>query len=817
MASLYLGVACVAAAGLAFEITLTRLFAVAQGYHFGFLAVSFALIGFGASGTALALRPHSPREAESLCTPLARLAVLFSLSLVGSYLAVNYLPFDSYRIAWERLQLVYLALYYLALVLPFLLGGLALGLPLAALPARTTSVYAANLAGSGLGCLAGLGALAVCDVPGAVACAALLAALGAVAFAAGEWGHVRGPADAAQAPSVPFCRRRLLVAAPPRLAVVSIALVALMGALFVAAPPFFDVQVSPYKSLPQLLRLADARVLSRTWNAYSRVEVVESTSVRSAPGLSLTYTQALARQRGLFQDADSVTPLTDAAPAALLDALPVTLAYRLRPNARVLMIAPGGGIELLAALNGGAREIVAVEDNPLIAQAAQSYAPHAFGDSRVRVVAEGTRAWLARSSDRFDVVHLALADPFRPATAGAYALGENYVYTQEAFREYLSLLSEDGILIASRWLQLPPSEEVRLGALAVAALVGEGGGEPGSRVLALRSFSTLLLLVKRTPFTAGEIEQAMTFADRYQFDWVARPGLAAEQANRFSVLRQDEYYAAFQQVLNPREMPRFVADYAYDVTPPTDDRPFFFHLFKWEQTPQAVQLLGKLWQPFGGSGYLVLLALLVLSLAASSGLILIPLFALRGQGHSGGRAWAVYFAFLGVGYLFVEIPLIQRFVLFLDRPVYAFAVVLFALLVASGVGSSLSDRLPPRTALALLAVVIVVFPLLLPVVFQTFLGVDLTLRVLLSLVLIAPVGFLMGIPFPRGLAYLGARAPGWVPLAWGINGCASVVSSILATIGALTWGFSAVLFAGAVVYSLAALICPGSTERTARP
>jgi hypothetical protein len=249
--------------------------------------------------------------------------------------------------------------------------------------------------------------------------------------------------------------------------------------------------------------------------------------------------------------------------------------------------------------------------------------------------------------------------------------------------------------------------------------------------------------------------------------------------------------------------------------PPTDDRPFFFHFFKWEQTPQVLQLIGKLWQPFGGSGYLILLALLGVSVVASGGLILLPLARMGSGRKTGELTPLVYFACLGIGFLFVEIPLIQRLVLFLDRPVYAFAVVLFTLLMASGVGSLLSPRLPLRAVLVLLFIVILSYPFLLPFASQMFLISPFVARVLVALLLLAPMGFLMGIPFPQGLVRL--KTPGLVPLAWGINGCASVISSILATTGALTWGFSAVLVAGAVAYALAALTCPASAGRTAHP
>lgn len=786
---LLVGIALVSAAGLAFEIALTRIFAIAQGYHFGFLAISLALLGFGASGTTLALRPTLARG--DVMRRLAQLALAFSVCLVASYLAINYLPFDAYRVAFERTQLVYLILYYFALVAPFFVGGLVLGLPLAAFPARAARAYAANLAGSGIGCIAALGALTSFGEVGAVLFAALLAALGASAFA------------------LEMIRNTQFAIRDARFVFGALGLIVLWSALLLAPPRAFEVQLSPYRGLSQTLLLPDARLVFSATNAFSRVQVVESRAIRSAPGLSLTYRGELPMQRALFKDAESLSPLTDTAPAALLNALPVTLAYRLRPNARALILEPGGGLEVLAALNAGAREIVIVEENPLIAHVARTYAPRVFADARVRVVTVGARSFLARTREKFDVVHLALSEPFRPVTAGAYALGENYLYTREAFRAYIEHLTDDGILVIHRWLQLPPTEETRAGVLAIATIEDAAVSDPPSAVehlLALRSFSTMLILAKRTPFTASEIEMARVFAEAQQFDWVTAPNLNVQETNRYHFLPHNDYYAAFQPLFNAARRTSFIASYAYDITPPTDDRPFFFHFFKWEQTPQVLQLLGKTWQPFGGSGYLILFALFGLSVLVSVALILAPLVTLRTT-FAAHLAHApcelTYFAALGIGFLFVEVPLIQRFILFLDHPVYAFATVVFALLLTSGVGSALSARVPLRGALVALIIAIVIYPLLLPLVFQLTLGFAFEWRVLIAFALLAPLGFLMGIPFPKGIARLNVNAPSLVPLAWGVNGCASVISSILSTIGALTFGFGAVMLAGAVAYVVA--------------
>jgi hypothetical protein len=240
------------------------------------------------------------------------------------------------------------------------------------------------------------------------------------------------------------------------------------------------------------------------------------------------------------------------------------------------------------------------------------------------------------------------------------------------------------------------------------------------------------------------------------------------------------------------------------VFPPTDDRPFFFHFFKWGQTRAVLQQLGRIWLPWGGSGYFVLVALLAVATVTSGVLILLPLALSKQAGGQKkglrGRTLA-YFGLLGLGFLFVEIPLMQRFILFLDQPVYAFAGVVASILFFSGLGSLATPRLSPGRTLPFLVVVILLYPLGLPRLFDALMGASLGLRMLATILCLAPLGFLMGTPFPGGLAWLRERAPGMIPWAWAVNGCMSVLASVLAAMIALSAGFSWVLAAGALAYA----------------
>ena len=783
-------------ATLVFEIALTRVFSLAHWYHFAFLSVSTALLGFGASGSLLAFfSPRVTREGSQYEHALSLLAFLFSLGIVGSFISINYLPFDSYHIAWEPIQFFYLALYYLVLAVPFFLSGLIIGLLLTRHPGQAHLTYAANLLGSAAGCLAALGFLPWFGGGGTIVMAAIGGLLGAAFFGL--------------SPSRTRLGRTRYWLAVGVLAATTLALVACL----LVSPAFLEVRLSPYKALSQALRVPGARVVFSAWNAFSRVDVIESRAIRSAPGLSLTYPYLLPVQMGLTVDGGNLQPVTrwiSPEDARFVSYLPMSLPYLLVANSKALIIEPRGGLEVLVALQNGAQTVVAVESNPLVARAIREvygdFTGHLYNDPRVRLVTEDGRAYLHRSRELFDIIQIALADTYQPVTSGAYSLAENYLYTQEAFVEALQHLAPHGILAATRWLQFPPSEEVRLGSLAVAALGRLGITEPGQHVMALRSWSTLTLLAKRQAFSPAEVATLRAFCAARQFDLVYYPGMPPDEANQYHIFAEPVYYRAFAQLLSGRDTRAFYAESEYDVSPPSDNRPFFFHFFKWRQVPRILQTLGKTWQPFGGSGYLVLLFLLGVAALVSGLFILLPLLGRRLAVSSPARPHVLgYFAALGLGYLFVELPLIQRFILFLGQPVYAFSAVLCALLLFSGWGSFLAPRLPWRASLLGLSALICLYPLLLPALFDAFLRFDLAIRLPVAILSLAPLGFLMGIPFAKGIAIVDRIAPSLIPWAWGINGCASVLSSILATLLALSWGFSLVLIAASGAYLVALL------------
>ena len=483
------GVFLLSAATLTFEIHLTRIFSVAQFYHFAFMIVSLAMLGFGASGTWLAVRPSWGRRRPAVA--LAGLALGCGICATAAYAFINWVPFDSFSIAWDWRQVVVLFLHYLALALPFFCSGAVLGLlfTLGAAPVGIT--YAANLTGSAVGCLLALLLPALVGGEGVVwssgalaACASVLLAWGLPAARMRLSGRNRGKSRRVGSQSQAGLGRW----ARPEAVLTGLAILFGLScaALIVWHPPLFSLKLSPYKGLSYALQVPDARLVESRWNGFSRVDLVASPAIRSLPGLSYRYSGALPPQQGLFVDGDDMSPVlqlpidilqgarsdpdVSGTALAFTGYLPTAIAYALRRDGEALILAPQGGLEVWVALTQGAAKADVVERNSLVMDTLMGSDDVASSDSagalceavRVTCYLDEPRSCAQRAGKRYDVVTLALTSPYRSIRSGAYSLAEDYRYTVEAFEAYLSLLQPDGVFVASRWLPSMPSDAVVL-------------------------------------------------------------------------------------------------------------------------------------------------------------------------------------------------------------------------------------------------------------------------------------------------------------------------------------------------------------------
>lgn len=796
-------IALVSASALAYEILLMRLFSITQWHHFAYMIISLALLGYGASGTFLALA-REPLLARFRGVFSASL-FLFGLSALVCALVAQRLAFNPEELLWNPRQLTKLVVLYLLLALPFFFAATGIGLALSRYRGQIARIYRADLLGAGIGSL-GIVLLLFILFPGRALQA--ISALGLGAAALGWW-------ELASSDGPPMRRGRPIGR-----------LLALAPILPLLLPGDWTRPVlSPYKGLSQALQITGARVITERSSPLGFLSVLQNPQVplRHAPGLSIMAATTPPEQIGVFTDGDAMTAVTrdsgEAARLAHLDQLTSALPYHLKTPQRVLILGAGGGSDVLQARRHAARRIDAVELNPQIATLVRrdfaAFSGHLYDSPEVRLHIAEARGFVEGAAARYDLVQLSMLDAFSASAAGLYALSESYLYTVEALDAYLARLAPGGYLAMTRWIKLPPRDTLKLFATAVAVLERRAVASPEKRMALIRGWQTSTLLVKNGDFSAAEIDAIRAFCSARAFDVAWYPGMPADEANRRNVLQEPTFYRAAVALLGP-ERAAFLAGYKFNLRPATDDRPYFFHFFKWRTLPEILRLRGQGGMPLLEAGYLVLAATLLQALLVSGILILAPIGLWRRRKPAGPTDFSrprvlVYFLAIGLAFLFMEIAFIQKFILFLSHPLYAAAAVLSAFLIFAGLGSGFSGRLGrgkrERAALACavaaIAVLGVVYLLVLAPIFKPLMGQPGAARVAIAVVLIAPLAFAMGMPFPLALGRLAENAPDQIPWAWAVNGCASVLSAVLATLLAIHLGFTLVVMLAIGLYGVA--------------
>jgi spermidine synthase len=802
--SYLLAVAIISASALAYEVLLMRLFSIIQWHHFAYMIISLALLGYGVSGVFLALN----RDALERRFPAAITAnmLLFSFSVPASYALAQMIPFNPEEILWAPAQVFYLFLMYLLLALPFFFAANVIGLSFYHYQTRVALIYGADLLGAGSGSI-GIILLLFLLFPEKIL--AVLAVLGIAAALIVSHYSFR-----AQPEAVKF---RFSAGIIIGLAVT----VALTG--------WLRLNVSPYKGESQMLRVPGTKVIDRYSSPLGLIDVVKSaiTPLRHAPGLSLNATTEPPEQLAVFTDADNMTAINryDGNPETLsyLDQTTSALPYHLRPLQNILILGAGTGSDILQAHYHAVPRIDAVELNPqvidLVEKKYAGFAGHIYQHPHVNLHIGEARGFVATSDEHYDLINISLLDAFGASAAGLYALSESYLYTEQALQADLRHLAPGGYLSVTRWIKMPPRDTLKLLATAVNALKALKIKDPERRIVLIRSWQTSTLLVKNGPFSNQEIGHLKQFSDERSFDLAYYPGITAGEVNRFNILTQPYFYLAAKALLGT-DGDTFIDNYKFNIEPATDDRPYFFHFFKWKTLPEIVPLLGQGGMSLLESGYLLLVAALLQALLASLVLIALPLVLGKDRlgikpGAQGYRRVVIYFVCLGLAFFFVEIAFIQKFILILHHPIYAVTAVLCTFLISAGGGSLFSKRLcgdRAKTMVLWPVAGIALFSALYILGFKSLTGVLLELsgsvRLIFSILLIAPLGFFMGMPFPMGMDALGRTMPTLIPWAWGINGCASVISTILATLIAMQFGFTVLVFMALLLYVAAAFNFP---------
>ena len=723
---LYFGIFLVTLSGLMFEIGLTRIFSATIWYHYAFVAISVALLGWGLGGFALHLvrgRIAFSRERVALLTLLYGLSIPLALWLIVRVpFKPDLLPF-----------------YFAVSLLPFLLAGMALSMLFALERENAGRLYFADLLGASLGALSVTFLLSWLGGENAV----LLVSLAPVAAAAA------------------FSRRFRLHAAIAGLAI-------LVGLLANFQAGIFNIRSAPTKGLYRHMAATPGSKLALTgWNAYSRIDAVT--------GFESPY---LAR---LYIDSDAWTNVLEwdgklesvAAMKNWYRAIPFKVAPE---HAKTLIIGPGGGSDVLVALAAGSEKVTAVEMNPLMLRFARSFGARAgnlYDHPQVEAILSEGRTFIRRSDRRFDVILMGFVDSWAAVASGGLSLSENHLYTVEAFQAYSDHLTPDGEIAILRWdVDIP-----RLVSNAVAMLGAEEAGKRVAVLLETREGNRedppqMIFILKKRPFTPEEAHLLAT-----------HPGVVPVIVPGEHV---DEPYASL--FAGRTSFAQYIDEARLRVDPVFDDRPFFFARQKPWGLPDRMraQLLYMLLPILG-------LSLLFLLFGKPKGERVAP--------YAGSIA---YFACLGVGFIAVELAFLQHLTLLLGHPIFTLSILLFTLLASGGLGSAYGGRPRLRNVCLSVAALAAVYALALPRVVPALLPLPLVARIVIAVVLVAPLGFLMGMPFPRGLASTGQGPYPAPPFYWGLNGIFSVLGSVATMIAAVVFGFTAAMLGGAAFYLLAA-------------
>ena len=758
---LYLGLGITTLATLILELSLTRIFSVVFYYHFAFLAISIALFGLGSGGVFSYVVVARPGR---LYTKLGVLGLADALCVVGSLWFILSRP--------SELGYGTLAAVYIASALPFFLAGTVVSIAMSEAIERVDRAYFFDLAGAAAGCLVLIPFLNTFGGPNTVISAGVF-----YGIAAAIWFHQAGN----------FRRRAVAV-------LVALLLVVLM--VVNGRMHMLDVRVAKGEKLPPEKFVA--------WNSFSRVGVTTNRGYTS-----------------IVIDADAATALADkdwdhltAKEHRDLSHDGPGFPYYLRPGAKTLVIGAGGGYDVARSLASGSRDITAVEINPIIANkimrdrfAEESH--RLYFRPEVHLVIEDGRSFVRRSTEKYQVLQATLVDTWASTAAGAFALSENNLYTTDAFYDYLTHLTPDGMLVFTRWGFDPPRESLRLVTLAMDALARLGQSDPARHVMVVRDDASKLygwgaqdtVLISLEPFTDADIAHAKQLLSETKLEPVYLPG--------------DGSNTPFAQLLTSPNPPAFWRSYRYDVSPVSDDRPFFFYTVQPRDLWNFVMNANTASADYKVNRAIPLLfALIAVSIGATLLILILPRLVLgtRLPKQEGVFLFLMYFLCLGAGYILIQVALIQKFVLLLGHPTYALTVIVFSMLVASGAGSFWSRRVIAGSdarlmrVLAGVAILVAVLAFAAPALTAGAVSWPLPAKMLITALAIAPAAFLMGMPFPSGLRRLEERHSPSVRWAWSLNAAASVLGSGGAIVLAIYTGLQATLLFGGALYLIALLV-----------
>jgi hypothetical protein len=776
------------------EILLTRIFSISMWYHYAFIAISVGMFGMTVGAIFVYLKPDYFTD-ERVKYHLTLYSLIFAITIFFCSLIYMSIPF----VMEDRsiVALFSIVLSYVVISVPFFFGGVCVCLALTKFPGKVGKLYGVDLAGAALGCIIIIFVLKITDGPTAILVVSALASLGALFFALDR-------------DSFAFNNSK-------RLRNVSIAAVVIFSVLAVWHTGLVQKQ-SPLLRMIWVKGELEARPLYEKWNSFSRVKVVGNPELaRPAFGWGISYVYPVEKnlipQLYLDIDAGAGTVLTrfdgDFNKVDYLKYDITNLAHHIKSDANVLVIGTGGGRDILSALTFGQKSVTGVEINGVILDTANNkfgdFTGHLDKYPQATFVNDEGRSFITRSKDKYDIIHVSFIDTWAATAAGAYTLTENALYTVEGWEVFLNHLTDNGVISFSRWyIEENPGEVYRLLGLAVQSLLNDGIENPREHLAIYKTMGRegnenvgiATLIVSKKPFTWGDLYKLDSVSTRMRFDEILSPTNAVNET--------------FAEIASGDDLEAVAAKSVLNITPPTDNSPFFFNMVSFTDLFNT-DLWKKMEGGFNLKAVFILAFLLVTVIVLTFLCIIVPLLLTTKKGDLKGSFWLfIFFASIGFGFMFIEISQMQRLIIFLGHPIYGLSVVLFALLLSSGIGSFLTKGIDPsinpgpaRSRLIITLIVLVIFGLITNYAAVTFRGSVTSVRIIVAVAMLFPIGIFMGMAFPIGIKLASGRGKLLTPWLWGINGATSVCASVAAVAIALSTSISTTYWFGSLCYALA--------------
>jgi hypothetical protein len=826
----FLALFFISAAIIGYELAVMRSFSIGSWSNFGSMVISIALLGFGLAGVILTFVQKHIRKAPNFWLGMSALAYMPFMAL--SHILAQSVPFSPVLISSDLTQIIWIGVYYIIYAVPFFIGAVFINLSFILFGSRMHSLYFWNMTGSGLGGILILLCMYIFSTD------ILTVPLLILTMAACILCFIRFPGNK---PEIEPQKLGITII----LFIISLSLILFCG----------KIRISEYKGVYIARQFPDSHLDYYSYSPIGEMEVYSSSYLHFAPGLSYVYSVNFSETprnafKGLYIDGNGpigIMRKMDGQESAYMDYVPMSLPYLILDNPEVLLIKLGGGISAFTALYQGAEKITILESNTALIHMLKDvslfkeYSDNLLENENISLVEGEPRAYCRSVQKKFDLVEISLIDSVGLNSVGGYSVSENYTYTVEAIKDYINTLSDNGLLSITVWNKLIiPRNVPKLLTTVVQALNELHIENPEKRIFVTDFYPfTSTILIKNSDFLPGEIDTLKKRCEFLLFNVCYYPGITRRESSfkhilksleNYFVITDDEnksalnistdefYHHTMLWLLEEEKQSDLYDHYIFDIKPATDNRPYYTAYLKTDNTFMFLDQLNEVPEEWG---YILLLGTFFQSILFGLFIIFIPLIGRWKElfkGKKGTAGIILYYACLGLGYMIIEIYLIQKLVYFLAEPIFSVSIVITSMLILSALGSLTAGKLKMdntkkvRIAVLFIVAALVFYIFGLTPVINIFIGLNLFFKALLAIIFIAPAAFFMGMPYPTGLSCLEQNRNRLIPWALGMNGALSVTGSVLARLVSISAGFSVVLILSIILYTLAGIVFPANTK-----